>query len=280
MLRKSWSRKTSADPNGWTKENPAWGQCAVTALVAQDFFGGELLRASLKGIKSVEFMGSHYWNRLPNIEEEDFTQSQFTPGIKIPEGKVRTRKYLLSYPKTRKRYVALRIALEKQILGQNNFLFNDRLYHSCFETALDSECQKMKFACLVYHKDKLVVKAYNKTIEALGHLCQPKCMRFKIASRTQSMLGACGHAEEWAIWQTVGLGIPLKECSFYIAGFRTTNKPWLKEKGVHTCLRCAVQMHLAGVGKIYVPVVDHWEHLTNEEALKTAVSYATGEKKI
>src|SRR5262249_33209808 len=59
-LQASWSRETSSDYDRWTLENPAWGQCAVTALVLQDLMGGELLRCVLpKG-------GSHYWNRLPS----------------------------------------------------------------------------------------------------------------------------------------------------------------------------------------------------------------------
>jgi len=57
-LERAWSRETSADPEQWTPDNPAWGQCAVTALVVQDGFGGELVRATVDD-------ASHYWNRLP-----------------------------------------------------------------------------------------------------------------------------------------------------------------------------------------------------------------------
>ena len=95
------------------------------------------------------------------------------------------------------------------------------------------------------------------------------------------MLGACGHAEEWALWETVKQELPLDKCSLYIAGFNAKNsKPWIKKERSHTCLRCAVQMYMAGVSKIYVPVVDRWESLTPKEALKTAKEYALGEKNI
>ena len=43
LLGKCWKRETSAGPEGWTGENPAWGQCAVTALVVQDFGGDKTL---------------------------------------------------------------------------------------------------------------------------------------------------------------------------------------------------------------------------------------------
>ena len=62
-------RRTSADPEGWSPHNRPWGQCAVTALVVQDRFGGELLRARVDGV-------SHYWNRLPDGSELDLTRER------------------------------------------------------------------------------------------------------------------------------------------------------------------------------------------------------------
>lgn len=48
------------------------GQCFVTALVVQDFFGGELLR-----FKDYPLERSHYWNLLPDGREIDLTSDQF-----------------------------------------------------------------------------------------------------------------------------------------------------------------------------------------------------------
>lgn len=275
LLRKSWTRETSADPQNWTPENSAWVQCAVTALVNRDFKGGEILRASLENVKGFEHLRSHYWNRFPDGKEIDFTREQFLQNIVLPQPELRTREYVLSYPDTRKRYALLRLAVENQI--QPNSLFSNRLYRICLEAAQDSECQKMRFGCLVIYKGKVVVRTANQTIEPLRYICEPECIRFAIQSRTESMLGACGHAEEWAIWETVRLGIPLEKCSFYIAGFDAkTSTPWLKKEISHTCLRCAVQMYMAKVGKIYVPVINRWESLNPEEAVKTAIEYALG----
>lgn len=105
------SAETSADPDGWTSENPLWGHCAVVSLVAQNFFGGILLRASLKGTFFAS-AGSHYWNKLADGTEVDFTASQF--GDQYPTNLVsetRERTYILSYPQTKRRYelLALRV---------------------------------------------------------------------------------------------------------------------------------------------------------------------------
>lgn len=60
--------------NEYTHENPAWGQCAVTALIVQDYFGGDILYCN---------HANHYWNRLPTNEEIDFTRRQFPDGTII-----------------------------------------------------------------------------------------------------------------------------------------------------------------------------------------------------
>ena len=69
-LRKSWSVKTAQQ---WTAENPAAGQCNVTALLVHDTFGGELLKTQLRA-------GDHFYNRIEH-ERFDFTASQFEEPI-------------------------------------------------------------------------------------------------------------------------------------------------------------------------------------------------------
>jgi hypothetical protein len=39
-------------------------------------------------------------------------------------------------------------------------------------------------------------------------------------------------------------------------------------------------MYMAGVKKIYVPFIDHWDFVTAEEAVKQASAYALKEKKV
>lgn len=69
-LRKSWSLATARQ---WTTENPAAGQCSVTALLVYDFFGGELLKTPLSD-------GDHLYNRIGGCRY-DFTDSQFSQPI-------------------------------------------------------------------------------------------------------------------------------------------------------------------------------------------------------
>ena len=48
-IRASWSLETCdpTDAAEWTPANPSRGQCAVTALVVHDLFGGQLLEAEV-----------------------------------------------------------------------------------------------------------------------------------------------------------------------------------------------------------------------------------------
>ncbi len=103
-IRASWSAATAASDN-WNPAHSSVGQSAVTALVLQDLFGGQLLQATVQGV-------SHYWNRLPNGTEVDLTRDQFDRFIVDSPPKVRDRTYVLSFPSTLLRYDRLRSAVD------------------------------------------------------------------------------------------------------------------------------------------------------------------------
>lgn len=118
VIGKSWSRETSSDPEKWNPENPAWGQCAVTALVINDYLGGEMVWAEAKlpdgrGI-------SHYFNLIDG-QEVDVTRKQFPEGTVIPSGIEKkkpfasTREYVLSFPVTQQRYLLLKQQVEQNL---------------------------------------------------------------------------------------------------------------------------------------------------------------------
>jgi hypothetical protein len=65
-LKSAWSLDSSSS---WTKDNPAKGQCSVTALVVQDLFGGEIFTTKTKG-------GTHFYNLIDGTRY-DLTISQF-----------------------------------------------------------------------------------------------------------------------------------------------------------------------------------------------------------
>lgn len=62
----SWSLKSSTL---WTKDVPAAGQCGVTALVANDVLGADILKTRYGLIW-------HFYNRIDGLRL-DFTASQF-----------------------------------------------------------------------------------------------------------------------------------------------------------------------------------------------------------
>jgi parvulin-like peptidyl-prolyl isomerase len=70
-IEKSWSKKT-AYKGTWIEEKKSHGQCAVTALLVQNYLQGDIYKADVKDEKY-----SHFWNVLPNGEILDLTKSQF-----------------------------------------------------------------------------------------------------------------------------------------------------------------------------------------------------------
>lgn len=115
-LETSWSKKTSSTPLVWTPQNPTFGQCAVTTLIVQDYFGGNLIRAEV----NEPGCSSHYWNQLPDGTEIDLTKDQFSKDFyeyikKYSPKETRTREYVLSYPATVKRYKLLKQRVEEYL---------------------------------------------------------------------------------------------------------------------------------------------------------------------
>jgi len=113
-LRKSWSKETSYDPKGWTPENPAWGQCAITVFVVQDYLGGNIKAGFIKGL------AYHYWNQLPDGSDEDFTKEQFKEKIEFLAGEIidtagSFREFLLLHRSTKERYLLLKEQVEKYL---------------------------------------------------------------------------------------------------------------------------------------------------------------------
>ena len=70
ILVTSWSLASSTK---WSSDNPAKGQCGVTALVVHDLFGGAIKKTKLAD-------GWHFYNVI-NGKRLDFTHSQFKEDI-------------------------------------------------------------------------------------------------------------------------------------------------------------------------------------------------------
>jgi hypothetical protein len=65
-LRASWSRETSRH---WRPDDPARGQCNVSALVVHDLLGGDIVKTGTPD-------GWHFYNRVGGVRW-DVTESQF-----------------------------------------------------------------------------------------------------------------------------------------------------------------------------------------------------------
>lgn len=107
ILEKCWGPDTSATPE-WPQDCPSNGQCAVTALVLQDYEGGHLIRVRT-------LSGSHYYNRLADGTDADLTRDQFGPREEFGPPQERTRAYLLSNPDTARRYWLLRGRVDSEL---------------------------------------------------------------------------------------------------------------------------------------------------------------------
>jgi hypothetical protein len=111
-LESAWAPETSFDPAGWSSRNPAWGQCAVTALIVQDHCGGTLVSGEVNGIP-------HYWNRLPTEEDLDLTLSQFGKAARHSRAELCDRDFVLSYPETVRRYHRLQDRVTSHLTTRN-----------------------------------------------------------------------------------------------------------------------------------------------------------------
>ena len=68
-----WSGDTASPTNAWSPSNPAQNHCSITALVVQDYFGGEIFCTRTAG-------GTHFYNDIDG-KKWDLTVSQFEEPI-------------------------------------------------------------------------------------------------------------------------------------------------------------------------------------------------------
>ena len=108
VLRTICDAATAYDADGWSRGNPLYSHCTVASILAQDIFGGKLLRASLKDTL-YKHMRWHYWNILPDDIERDVTRTQFTQGYpELSDRIIIARSRPLGHKPTRERYELLK----------------------------------------------------------------------------------------------------------------------------------------------------------------------------
>ena len=115
-LEQSWTSETSISPSEWSKDNPARGQCVPTALVAQDYLGGELEKLTTEYNSKAE---SHYRNILPDGVIFDASRQQYPDNqVLVPttvdlKGFDSLRAKRLSEPDTLRRYKVLKSSVQQ-----------------------------------------------------------------------------------------------------------------------------------------------------------------------
>lgn len=108
LLIQCWSSETSSV---WSQDNPARGQCDVTAIVINDFFGGEILKTFLEG-------QPHFYNRIDRVSY-DFTASQFQVPPQYLDLPADREEILRSNSRVKQQYQILRVRFAQVLKHQS-----------------------------------------------------------------------------------------------------------------------------------------------------------------
>jgi hypothetical protein len=110
-IKRSWAQETSYTPDQWSVDNPARGQCVISALVINDYFGGTYQRFEILLEDGRE---KHYVNVLPDGVVIDVAGMQYSSEVKRtlspldPTNPQAVRDKLLKDPGTAERYELLK----------------------------------------------------------------------------------------------------------------------------------------------------------------------------
>lgn len=101
-LRIAWSRDTaySGCQVDWEPSDPSYGQCAVTAMLAYDLFGGDICR-----VRNADG-STHYFNRIDG-HIIDLTAEQLFQPFSYEPYEVMNRQYCGKNSDTKRRYQLL-----------------------------------------------------------------------------------------------------------------------------------------------------------------------------
>jgi len=117
-IERAWTSSTTYCPETWPEQDAAWGQCAVTSVLAWATFGGSLL----KGVATdpTGASTSHYWNLFGSVEV-DLTWRQFPAGTALSEVSTASRAALIANPWMEARYATLVSNAERELhlLGES-----------------------------------------------------------------------------------------------------------------------------------------------------------------
>lgn len=119
VLEACWDIETAyhEDRRLWNKNNKSVGQCTVTALIVNDFFGGKIIRGYSRKHRLY-----HYWNEIDGVKI-DLTFEQFhnsKPDIVFSDHICKSREELLKIKSVKTRYLLLKKRVDDYFLSQNS----------------------------------------------------------------------------------------------------------------------------------------------------------------
>lgn len=101
----------------WNENNRCFGMCAITSLIINDYFGGDICKIYVDGI-------IHYFNLIEN-NIVDLTKDQFNHEMDYKDYKIMDREKILT-DDTKNRYITLKARLINKLLRQV-----DKKVYSC-----------------------------------------------------------------------------------------------------------------------------------------------------
>lgn len=160
---------------------------------------------------------------------------------------------------------------------------DDKILNACLSAAKSSSCKKIGFGCVAVVEGNIVHIENNAPLETTKFMCDGKCVRGQIPSRTHSMIGACAHAEERTlvhIAEQYSHDV-FRRLKLYIAGVQKDEgvyKALAKTISDFSCIRCATQFALYNIPGVHIYRTDlrEWRFIPAEVAIQTAYKYATG----
>ena len=113
ILYSCYSKETAypSCQKDWVPDDPTYGQCAVTAMIVHDYFGGTIHRIRVDG------GGTHYFNKIDG-KIIDFTKEQFdlyNIPVKYEPNEEMNLDYVGKNADTKKRYDLLKSRVDKLI---------------------------------------------------------------------------------------------------------------------------------------------------------------------
>ncbi len=154
-----------------------------------------------------------------------------------------------------------------------------QIYHNCIELAKQSPCQKKGFGSVLRLEGGVQFSAFNASNKATKSVCDKECIRFRLDSGTDSLIGSCFHSEELAIWSAINSYHNVNRALLYVAGVsKPDNIPLENKDPYFYCIRCATLMIIARLSGVHIWRNDEWVYLTSEEAYQSSLQYALKQK--